>query len=82
MFRSIAEALPVGIALADPAGSIIYGNAALSRRVHHPVLLSESPEKYDEWESYHSDGRRVSGPEYPLARVLREGADRSVLDVH
>ena len=82
LFRRVAQTVPVGIVLADANGKIIYGNEVLAEMVRHPVRHSQDPESYLEWESYHADGSRVQAHEYPLAQVLKEGAQRTTLDVH
>lgn len=74
--------MPIGIALTNSVGEIIFGNEALTKMVRHPVLYSADADSYGEWEAYHADGRRVASHEYPLARILREGAGRTELDVH
>lgn len=46
----------------------------------HPVLYSPNTEAYREWVSFHEDGRRVQGHEYPLARALAGKEDRPELE--
>ena len=80
-FRALAEAIPVGIALADANGHISYGNSALSQMVRHEIHHSKDTDSYGEWVAFHADGRKVESHEYPLARVLREELETSTLDV-
>lgn len=81
MFRAVTQTVPVGVALADAKGQIVYGNDALADMVRHPVLHSADAHSYGEWESYHADGRRVESHEYPLARIVRDNVDHSQIDV-
>ena len=82
LMEAVMEAVPVGVVLADETGRIVHGNSRVEEMVRHPVLKSEDAESYGEWVSYHADGSRVQSHEYPLAKVVLEGAESSVLDVH
>lgn len=82
LFEAMLEIIPVGVVLADNNGQIILGNSVVEKMLRHPVLNSEGPDAYGEWISYHADGQRVASAEYPLARVIREGADYSEIDVN
>ena len=82
MFETMAETVPVGIVIANSQGLIVHGNAEVERMVRHPVLHSKDVDEYGEWISYHPDGRKVEAREYPLARVIAEGADHVEMDVH
>lgn len=80
--RVIFEAVPVGVVICEaPTGRIIAGNSAAERVFRHPILNSPDVESYKNWVSFHADGRRVMGFEYPLARALR-GEDQPSLEVH
>ena len=81
-FQVLAGRIPVGVAIADATGKIVFGNDALAKMVGHSVHHSADFNSYAEWESYHPDGRRVESHEYPLAKVLREDIECSELDVH
>ena len=80
--RSALDKIPVGVVVADANGRIVHGNQEVERIVGHPVLLSASAEDYGEWRGYHHDGTRISTAEYPLYKVLRDGAPDAELDVH
>lgn len=82
LFEAMFEIIPVGVVLADVQGRIILGNTVVETMVRHPVLNSEGPDDYGGWVSYHQDGRRVESSEYPLAKVIGEGADHAEIDVH
>ena len=72
--RAIFEAAPTGIIIAEaPSGRLIYGNPAVGRIFRHPMRYSGDADQYDEWESYHADGSRVQGHDYPLSHTLRTG---------
>jgi len=78
--KSILEALPTGVVLAEaPSGRIVYGNSAIEKMFGHPVIYSKDKESYEEWVSFHENGDQVKSAEYPLARVLA-GEESPVMD--
>ncbi|HYC03153.1 MAG TPA: PAS domain-containing protein [Azospirillaceae bacterium] len=80
--RTILDTVPVGIVLAElPSGRVVEGNGYVERMLRHPILPSPDIDSYDEWVSYHADGTRVSGHEYPLARMVREGEEAPEIEV-
>lgn len=83
LLSAMLETVPVGVAVAEaPSGRIIMGNSNLERLVGHPIIHSENVDDYGGWISFHANGRRVESHEYPLSRVIRDGAARAELDVH
>jgi PAS domain S-box-containing protein len=69
------EAVPAGIAVADPQGRLIRANRALAQVWGDPPA-SESVEDYDQWQGWWADGsarhgQRVQAHEWPMARALR-----------
>lgn len=82
LFEAMLEIVPVGVVLTDINGRIVMGNKTVEKMLRHPVLHSESAEDYGEWISYHADGSRVQSHEYPLAKVISDGADHVELDVN
>ncbi|WP_298914759.1 HWE histidine kinase domain-containing protein [uncultured Algimonas sp.] len=82
LLEVVMETVPVGVVIADQAGQILHGNSQVEAMLGHPVLYSKDVDGYAEWVSFHEDGRQVESHEYPLSRVLRDGEDRSELDVH
>lgn len=80
--RTIIEAVPVGVVVAEfPSGRIIGGNSHVEQVLRHPVLYSQTVADYGEWVSFHADGTRVRGEDYPIARMLR-GEERPSIDVN
>jgi PAS domain S-box-containing protein len=79
--RAVFEAVPVGLVFADAEANITGGNARVGEILAHPILPSRGVEEYDQWVSFHPDGRQVEGHEYPLARALA-GEERPELEVH
>ncbi len=67
----VLENLPVGVVVSDAKGKILRGNRMTAEIFRHPVLPSPDFDSHEEWVSYHPDGRRVKGEEYPLARSIR-----------
>ncbi len=65
--------LPVGVLLAEPSGKIVLGNRSIERILRHPVFPTPDVEAHGQWISFHPDGRRVKGAEYPLPRAMKSG---------
>lgn len=82
LLNSLTQVVPVGVVFADTKGRITHGNKATERLVGHPVIHSPDVNSYGQWVSYHADGTRVQSHEYPLAKVILDGAQHSELDVH
>ncbi len=81
--RTIVETVPVGLVMAElPSGRIISGNNYIETLLRHPVLPSPDINSYDEWVSFHADGTRVRGTEYPLARMVIDGEENPSIEVH
>ncbi|WP_430929576.1 PAS domain S-box protein [Methylobacterium tardum] len=79
--RAVLDTVPVGILFAEaPSGRIVGGNRRLEEIFRHPVLPSPDAESYGEWVAFHEDGRRVEPHEYPLSRIIREGAEHAALE--
>ncbi len=80
--RAIFEAAPVGIIVAEaPSGRVVAGNPRAEQIFGHPVISSPDVESYKNWVAFHTDGRRVQGVDYPLARALA-GEEQPSLEVH
>ena len=82
LFEAMMQTVPVGVVITDANGQILHGNSHMEEMVRHPILHSKDADDYGEWVSYHEDGRRVDSAEYPLAQVIRNGADHAELTVH
>ncbi|MEA3015349.1 MAG: hypothetical protein QOI38_71, partial [Sphingomonadales bacterium] len=81
--RAIVETVPVGLVIAElPTGRIVGGNSYLEQLLRHPMLNSRDIGDYDQWVSYHADGSRVTGAEYPLARMALEREENPSLEVN
>ncbi|TNC13025.1 PAS domain S-box protein [Methylobacterium terricola] len=81
--RAVLDTVPVGILFAEaPSGRIIGGNRRLEEIFRHPVLPSPDTDSYGEWVAFHEDGRRVAPHEYPLSRIIRDGAEHAALECH
>ena len=77
--RAIVSTAPVGIIMADASGAIYDGNVRAEEILGHPIIHSPGTESYGDWVSFHADGRKVDGHEYPLARALA-GEERPVME--
>jgi two-component system sensor kinase FixL len=83
VLRTIVETVPVGLVMAElPSGRVVSGNRYVESMLRHPVLHSPDIHSYDEWVSFHEDGTRVSGHEYPLARMVLHGEEAPSIDVN
>lgn len=72
--RAVLDNIPVAVVLAEaPFGKIVMANKRTEEIFRHPVFYSNDVNSYYEWESYHADGRRTQGHEYPLAKVFATG---------
>jgi two-component system sensor kinase FixL len=81
--RTIVDTVPVGLVMAElPSGRIVGGNDYVEQLLRHPVRHSPDIHSYDEWVSFHEDGRRVDGHEYPLARMMLAGEENPSIDVN
>lgn len=79
--NTIVETVPVGLVMAEfPSGRIVSGNKYVEQMLRHPVMYSPDIQSYNEWVSFHKDGRRVEGHEYPLAAMMR-GEECPSMDV-
>jgi PAS domain S-box-containing protein len=79
--RSVFEAVPVGIFIADaPSGRVTKINNE-ARRIHKDLLPApRTIAEYEQWELTHPGGGAVRSEDYPLARALKRGeANRSLL---
>lgn len=81
--NTIVETVPVGLLMAEfPSGKILGGNKYVEHMLRHPVLYSRDVDSYSEWVSFHKDGTRVDGHEYPLAAMMLRGEESPSIDVH
>jgi PAS domain S-box-containing protein len=78
---AIMDAVPVGIALYElPSGRLLQGSRHLERMLGPAPRNAPETAIHDEWICRHADGSRVSASEYPLARMILEGADAPELE--
>ena len=82
LFEATLETVPVGVLVADPEGRILHGNSNIPRTLGHQVHHSADAQSYDDWVSFHEDGTRILSREYPLSKVILEGAEHAELDLH
>lgn len=79
--RAVLDTVPVGILFAEaPTGRIIGGNSRIEEIFRHPILPSPDAESYGEWVAFYEDGRQVEAGEYPLSRIIRDGAEHARLE--
>lgn len=69
--EALFEHLPMGAGLVDLSGRVVAANPEFRRLLPRAAIPSVDRETYAEWISFHSDGRRVEGQDYPGARALR-----------
>lgn len=81
--KTIVETVPLGLVMAEfPSGKIVGGNKYVEHMLRHPVLYSSDVDSYNDWVSFHEDGSRVDGHEYPLAAMMLRGEENPSIDVH
>jgi PAS domain S-box-containing protein len=81
--NTIVETVPVGLLMADlPSGKIVGGNKYVEDMLRHPLRHSPNIEGYGEWVSFHEDGSRVEGYEYPLAAIMLRGEENPNMEVN
>ena len=79
--RGIVDTVPVGIVVADaPGGDVVETNAAIHAILRNKPGSATGPRFYEEWVSFHEDGRTVAPTEYPLARALTGKEERPELE--
>ena len=79
--QAIFAAVPVGILVAEaPSGQLVGANLQMDRLFGPHWPRSARVSEYGSWECFHSDGRRLSPHEYPLARALA-GEERPSIEV-
>ncbi len=79
--RAVLDTVPVGIVFAEaPSGRIVGGNRRVEELLRHPILPSPDSERYSDWVAFHADGRQVEPSEYPLTRIIRDGAEHATLE--
>lgn len=79
---TIIETVPLGLVMAEsPSGRIVGGNKYIEKILRHPVLHSPDIDSFDDWVSFHEDGSRVRGDEYPIARMILNGEENPSMDV-
>ena len=81
MLEATLDAVPVGVIVAAmPSGQIIFANRHVERVTGHGVIYSRNIAEYRNWTAYHANGNRVRPKEWPIARVIMEGAEQAELD--
>jgi PAS domain S-box-containing protein len=76
--RAVLDQLPIGVLIADAAGKIILGNAAIERIWRLPLVKGAEIEGRPRFRAWHADGREVELDTWPIARSL--GRDEVVID--
>ena len=80
--RAVLDTLPVGVLIADaPSGRITGHNLRAEAILGHGVMPARPGEGAERWIGFHEDGRPVAATEWPLVRVVRDGAALSELEV-
>ncbi len=78
--RTIVDTVPVGILFAEaPSGRLVGRNKRMDDIVGIPTGAPRSLQDYGEWTALHGDGRRVAPDEYPIAQIIKGGADSASL---
>jgi PAS domain S-box-containing protein len=73
LLESVLDQLPVGVAIAEPGGRLIRGNAALEVIWGHPFVAAPDIPGYAAYQGFRPDGTAYQSHEWPLARSLTRG---------
>jgi PAS domain S-box-containing protein len=72
LLRLVLDAIPVGVAVLDPAGNVVINNPASTRIWAH--LIPTSHDRYARSKAWwHDTGRRIKPHEWASARALAHG---------
>jgi PAS domain-containing protein len=72
LLRQVIEALPVGVAVVDFKGDVLFANSATT--LIWGGTLPPGMERYEKGNGYwHHSGNRIAPDEWPSARTLRTG---------
>jgi PAS domain S-box-containing protein len=71
LLSTMFDALPVGVAVAGPDGTLVLSNQAMHRYLPTGVLPSLDEERHKRWTAFHHDGRLVERRDFAGARASR-----------
>jgi PAS domain S-box-containing protein len=71
--RTVLDSMPVGVAVAQANGEVVLTNPTMAQILRHEQLPTPNFSAYIDWETFHSDGRRVQPEEFPITRAIRTG---------
>ena len=71
MLSAVFEALPVGVALANQQGKVLFTNQEMHQYLPTMALPALDDERHARWQAYHEDGRPYTREEFPGMRALR-----------
>ena len=71
LLRTVLEALPMGIAVADAKGDVVVCNTEMQRFLPTGILPFRDNDRSWRWRSFHPDGKLLQPNEFPGARALR-----------
>lgn len=71
MLSTVFEALPMGVALADHEGKVLFSNQEMRQYLPTGKLPSLDDERHTRWQAFHEDGSRYARHEFPGMRAAR-----------
>lgn len=72
--ETILEQMPVGVSMAEaPTGKLIFGNQEMLRILRHSFIQAENIQQYQQYKTFHPDGRPYQPHETVLARTITRG---------
>ena len=72
--ETILEQMPVGVSMGEAAtGKLIFGNQEMERIFGHSFIPAENIEQYQQYKTFHPDGRPYQPQETVLARTITHG---------
>jgi len=69
--QAVFDSLPVGVGVADAAGTMVLANREMQRYLPTGIMPSRDDRRFPRWRLFHPDGRLVERGDYPGARALR-----------
>jgi PAS domain S-box-containing protein len=72
--ETVLHQMPAGVAIAEaPSARLLLGNEQFAHILRHPFYPTHDVAGYDQYQGFHSDGRRYQPQEWPLVRSIRTG---------
>ncbi|HEU4850832.1 MAG TPA: PAS domain S-box protein [Telluria sp.] len=71
MLSAVFEALPVGIAVANQEGEVLFSNREMQQFMPTNTMPALDNERHHRWRAFHADGRPYAPTDFPGVRALQ-----------